>query len=488
MSLTLLFLAPLVAALLPFVARGAYPRIGVAAIFGSTLTFAAGLVVSIPALTAAPGVSASGFWYVDPFAALLVILTCFVQWTATMVSVTYLGEEHRRGVVTERQTRWYFVLLQSFVLSMLVTLLANNLGIMWIALEATTLTTAFLVAFYTTDGALEATWKYVLICSVGISLGLLGTLLVFYAASQGGVEALVGINWHALKAYAASLPGDVMKFAFAFILVGFGTKMGLVPMHTWLPDAHAKSPSPVSAMLSGVLLNAALFAILRYKALVDGSLGDAAWTDGLFVFFGALSFALPAAFILIQENFKRLLAYSSIEHMGFIMFAFGLGPVGAAAGVIHVIGHALTKSLLFFAAGNMFLRFKHTAIERIGNVAGVLPLSGAFFLFGIFALLATPPSPLFLSEYMGIAAAVTTHPVATLVVLLSGVIIVGGFIRLLLPLLFERRGDAPSEVGEQWNLTHTAMALHAVLIVSVGVALLTPEGQDFINSVISYLA
>ncbi len=481
-----LILTCIVASVLPFLVRE--KGISFLPLIGSLAIFIVGLLTGLPMLLSEPVTSANGLWYADPFAGLLVLIIAFVQLTATMTSVEYLKEEHAEGIVTLRQMRWYHTLVKLFVLSMFVTVLADNLGLMWIALEATTLTTAFLVAFYTTDGSLEAAWKYILICSVGISLGLLGMLLVFYAATVGGVGELVGMRWTELDAVSGSLPPEIMKLAFAFILVGFGTKMGLVPMHTWLPDAHARTPSPISGMLSGVLLNAALFAILRYKALVDGSLGDSLWTDGLFLFFGVISFAIPAAFILIQENYKRLLAYSSIEHMGFIMFSFGLGPIGMAAGVIHILGHALVKPLLFFAAGNFFLRFKHTTIERIGSGLVTLPYSGAFLLVGILALLAVPPSPLFMSEIGAIGAAILVHPWYTAGILLAGVLVVAGFIRHLVPLLVSERGDVPAHLGERWNLSHTAMAFHLVLIVGFGFFFLTEAGFDFAIRIASYLS
>jgi hydrogenase-4 component F len=476
----------IIASLLPFLVRE--KDLNFIPLIGSTAVFAAGLMTGVPWLFSEPALHSNGLWYADPFAGLLVLVISFVQWTATMTSIVYLREERKEKIITLRQMRWYHALVQLFVLSMFVTVIADNLGLMWIALEATTLTTAFLVAFYTTDGSLEAAWKYILICSVGISLGLLGMLLVFYAAATGSVASVAGISWVGLHAAAASLPPEIMKLAFAFILVGFGTKMGLVPMHTWLPDAHARTPSPISGMLSGVLLNAALFAILRYKSLVDGSLGSSSWTDSLLVFFGALSFVVPAAFILVQENYKRLLAYSSIEHMGFTMFAFGLGPVGMAAGIIHIVGHALSKSLLFFAAGNFFLRFKHTTIERIGNVLRALPYSGPFFLIGMLALLAIPPSPLFVSEVSAIGASVGTHPLYTLIILLAGVIIVAGFISLIMPLLIADRGDVPRHYGERWNLSHTAMACHLILLLGFGIFFMTRDGFDFAMKIASYLS
>jgi len=202
-----------------------------------------------------------------------------------------------------------------------------------------------------------------------------------------------------------------MQIAFVFILIGYGTKVGLVPMHAWLPDAHSRAPAPISALLSGVLLNAALFSILRYKTLVDITLSNSHWSGQLLLFFGALSCVVPAAFILVQTDYKRLLAYSSIEHMGLTAFLFGLGPVGTFAALIHMIGHALSKSMLFFAAGNIYLAFKSTKFEKVGEVMRVLPYTGAIFLAGVLALLAVPPSPLFLSEYRLFAGAISSHPV-----------------------------------------------------------------------------
>ncbi|HEX8947042.1 MAG TPA: proton-conducting transporter membrane subunit, partial [Candidatus Paceibacterota bacterium] len=237
----------------------------------------------------------------------------------------------------------------------------------------------------------------------------------------------------------------------------------------WQPDADASAPAPIAALLSGVLINAALFAVLRYKALTDAALGSSAFTNELLLAFGTLTLAVAAAFILSQADYKRLLAYSSMEHMGFMVLALGLGPAGVVAGVIELIGHAFAKSMLFIGTGNIVVRFRSTKFARVSGVRHVLPFTGALFFAGTLMLLAVPPSPLFVSEYLTIAASITTHPFVIGIALLSFVIILAGFIRLIVPFIF---GDVstgesgyPVVQGESWNLSHTVMVLHLVILI-----------------------
>ncbi len=441
-----------------------------AASIASTVVFALSLLVGVPVLLGAGPVAWGSVWYVDSFAALLVVLIGTVQWTATLASRPFLLEEVRAGVVAKPLVRRYYVLLALFVLAMLVTVVSDNLGLMWVALEATTLATTFLVAFYARSSSLEAAWKYLILCSTGIALGFIGLLLASAAASQSGViSALTGLRWSTLSLGAAAFSPSMMRFAFVFALVGFGTKVGLAPMHTWLPDAHSSAPAPISALLSGVLLNAALFAVLRYKVLTDAALGSSGFTDGLLLAFGTLTLVVAAAFILTQTDYKRLLAYSSMEHMGFMVLAFGLGPVGAVAAVVELIGHALAKSMLFLGAGNILVRFHSTKFARVADVRRVLPFTGALFFAGILMLLAVPPSPLFVSEYLTIAAGIGTHPFVIAVALLAFVVILAGFIRLIVPFLFgsesAEQPEHPVVRGEAWNISHAAMVLHLVLLV-----------------------
>jgi hydrogenase-4 component F len=280
------------------------------------------------------------------------------------------------------------------------------------------------------------------------------------------------------------LPPELSRIAFALILVGFGTKVGIVPMHTWLPDAHSRAPSPISGLLSGVLLNAALFAVIRYKSIVDGSLGTSDFTNGLFLVFGALTVLVPAAFIVMQHDYKRLLAYSSIEHMGLILIASGLGALGAVAAIIHMAGHALIKSMLFFGAGNVLLRFKSTKFEHVSGVMKVLPFSGALMLAGIFFLLAAPPSPIFMSEYLIVLAAVAEAPLVAICGLISLVIIAGGFLFAFMPFFFNAPHDGYNpEKGERWNLSHTAMLIHVIIVILIGCGLFLGYGDPFLKNV-----
>ncbi|QQG37789.1 MAG: hydrogenase 4 subunit F [Candidatus Kaiserbacteria bacterium] len=446
----------------------------------STALFALAAYITLPLL--AGGTLQSGVWYLDPFAALLLLIIAFLQWSATLVSVPFISTELHEGTIDVAHARRYFALLSAFIFSMMLTVAVDNLGLMWVALEATTLATTLLVSFYPRKGSLEAAWKYIVLCSTGISLGLIGLLLTYYAATVAAPD-LPNIDWTYLRSIASTLSPQIMQIAFIFVLIGYGTKVGLAPMHAWLPDAHSRAPAPISAMLSGVLLNAALFAILRYKTLVDASLGGGEWTSVLLVFFGVLSTLIPAAFILVQTDYKRLLAYSSIEHMGITAILFGLGPLGAFAALVHLTGHALTKSMLFFGAGNILHAWKSTKFERVGDVMKTHPYTGGLFLFGVFALLAAPPSPLFFSEYLLFAGLISTHPVAFALVAFALLVIGAGFMRFLMPLLFSPVRGGESVERETFNISHGAMMVHAVLIVSFGVLLATNAGQTIMSAI-----
>lgn len=471
MSVSILLCIPLVVTLVAFLFRSQKVVLG-SALVGSVLTFMGAVVIGVPGVLGEGTVSGNGFWYVDALSGLMLLLIGFIQCTGTLTSLPYLRHELSDGTITIKEARRYVGLLALFVFSMLLTVVSNNLGIMWIALEATTLATTLLVAFYARAGSIEAAWKYLILCSTGITLGLLGLMVVYYSASVDVLlTGLVGMEWTTLSSVAGSLSPDLLKIAFALVLVGFGTKVGIVPMHTWLPDAHSRAPSPISGMLSGVLLNAALFAILRYRSLTDGALGTDDFTNTLFLTFGALTVAVPAAFVLMQKDYKRLLAYSSIEHMGLVLFSAGLGVFGGIAAAMHMVGHALIKSMLFFAAGNVLLRFKSTKFENVTGVMRALPITGAFFLCGIFLLLAVPPSPLFMSEYLLVSAAVLTHPYLTAVVLLSLAIVAAGFLYAFMPFFFAEIHDEHRQEGhkETWNMSHTALLLHIILIIAAGI-------------------
>jgi hydrogenase-4 component F len=274
---------------------------------------------------------------------------------------------------------------------------------LWVSIEMTTLVSAFLVGFYTTKKSVEAAWKYIIICSVGISLALLGTILLSWTvARQGGIASL---NWSEIMGVAGRLDPSVVKLAFLFILVGYGTKAGLVPMHTWLPDAHSQALAPISALLSGVLLKTALYAMLRFAAILTRCAGSG-YSDALFILFGLLSLGVSAGFILVQRDIKRLLAYHSIEHVGIIATGIGIGgALGTYGALFHVFNHAVTKSLLFFAAGDVVKRYRTSDMHLIRGAARALPWAGSILIVGAFALAGSPPFSIFVSEMMILIAA-----------------------------------------------------------------------------------
>src|SRR5438045_8342471 len=319
-------------------------------ICGLTLLAAAALTVRV--ISIGPLLVADKLFFVDPFNVFLIALTAFVGFTTSIFSQPYMRIEREHGRLTAARLRLYHSMFQLFNFTMLLALLTNNMGILWVALEGATLTTVLLVSLYRTPESLEAAWKYFILCGVGIAQALFGTILLYFAAArllgaEGGA-----LLWTELNNVKRQLAPTVLSLAFVFLLVGYGTKVGLVPLHNWLPDAHAEGPTPISAVLSGLLLNVALYSVVRSKVLVDGALGPG-FSGGLMMGFGLLSVVVAAFFLSRQRDIKRMFAYSSIEHMGIMTFAFGMGgAVAAFAGLLHMTVHSLTKSAIFFTVGH----------------------------------------------------------------------------------------------------------------------------------------
>lgn len=367
---------------------------------------AGGLGVAAAAFDVARRVFGSGpidgwghFIYIDALSAFVVGIVALVGLFSALYSIGYVGHEISTGEVPESRLKWYYFWFYIFIFTMLAVVMVNNMGIMWVAIEATTLTSALLVGYYDKRGSLEAAWKYIIICTVGIVFALFGTILLYYAAVPVAGEGSGAINWQTLMAAAGRLDPKLVKLAFVFILVGYGTKVGLAPMHTWLPDAHSQAPSPVSALLSGVLLNCALYGILRFHLVVSKAVGSH-FSMNLLLIFGLLSIAVSLPFILIQHDFKRLLAYSSIEHMGIVTAAIGIGgKLGLYGAFLHMLNHALTKSSLFFVAGNITQRYRTKKIGKIRGAARAMPVTGTALLLGIFAIAGLPPFNIFISEF-----------------------------------------------------------------------------------------
>ncbi len=365
---------------------------------GGMAIFAVALLVGQRVFTAG-ALRVGQFLYVDALGAFIVCLIALVGLAASLFSITYMTNEIANGETSLRRLKWYYCWLYVFIFTMLAVVMVNNLGVMWVAIEATTLASALLVGYHDKQASLEAAWKYIIICTVGIVIALFGTVLLYFAAVPvlgGGSGAL---DWTNLMPVAGHLDPKLAKLAFVFILVGYGTKVGLVPMHTWLPDAHSQAPSPVSALLSGVLLNCALYGILRVHLVVSQTVGSG-FTTGLLLVFGLLSVGVALPFIVVQHDVKRLLAYSSIEHMGIVAAAVGLGGrLGLYGAFLHMLNHAITKSSLFFAAGNVTQRFHTKKIDKIKGALKAMPVSGPALLLGLLAIAGAPPFNIFLSEF-----------------------------------------------------------------------------------------
>jgi hydrogenase-4 component F len=426
-------------------------------------------------------ISEMGAWlYADALSALTLLVVAFVSFTAALSSVGYLREEMREQDVTPgeglRRLRRYSVLFHLFVFSMLIVPVSNSLGVLWIAIEGTTLASIFLVSFSGTGEALEAAWKYVIVGSVGIALALFGTILAYYSAVQV-LGTSYDLNWSVLAPVAVHLNPGVMRLALLFIVIGYGTKAGLAPMHTWLPDAHSEAPSPISALLSGVLLNCALYGVLRFYALATPSLGHS-YPAALLLAFGLLSLLVATLLIFRQRDYKRLLAYSSVEHMGIIALgvAFG-GAAGLYGALLQVINHAITKSLLFFASGQVLLKYKTKEISQVSGIIKLTPLIGGMLLIGGLALAGSPPFSLFISEFSILSAGFRQGYVPEAIVMLVLLALI--FTALLL--YFNRMvfGKAPAALkpGEVSALNLLAMGLSLLLVVGPGVFLPAPLNE-----------
>jgi len=368
MILQLLLIVPLAASTLVFVfrRRSVMELVNLAA-FAVLLCLAATLGIQV--LRTGPASLWNGFFYADALSTLVVLLTSFVALVCSIYAVGYFRHDERNGIFQEKEElhaplavpklREYYSLTPLFVFSMVLVALANNLGILWVAIEGTTLASVFLVMFYGRETSLEAAWKYAIIGGVGLSMALFGTLLTYYSAHQAlGTDTLAGLNWSVLVGNAAQFDKPTMRLAFILILLGYGTKAGIAPMHTWKPDAYSEAPIPGAAMLAAAVLNCAIYGLVRFYILSAKCLGPG-FPSHLLILFGLLSMGVAVPFILVQKNFRRMLAYSSIDHSGIMVLALGFGgPLGILGMILHMTFHSITKPLLFFCAGNVQQQLK----------------------------------------------------------------------------------------------------------------------------------
>lgn len=464
-SLALLSL-PLLIALLSILAKDKKTLTFINAVGGVVLA-GTGLILAGWVFGTGPLAGLRGFIYIDALSAFIISIIAVVGLTSALYSIAYTGRELAQGEISPRRLHWYYFWFNIFIFTMLAVVMAGNLGIMWVAIEGTTLASALLVGFYEKKTSLEAAWKYIIICTVGIIFALFGTILLHYAAvsvtGEGG-----SLDWPSLVAQAGRLNPKLLKLAFIFALVGYGTKVGLAPMHTWLPDAHSQAPSPVSAMLSGVLLNCALYGILRFHLIVSKSLG--AFSFNLLLIFGLISIAVALPFIMVQHDLKRLFAYSSIEHMGIIAAAIGLGsPLALYGAFLHMLNHALTKSFLFFAAGNVTQHYRTKKIGKIKGAISAMPVSGTALFLGAFAIGGAPPFGIFTSEFTILSAgfAEGRYGAAGLMLVLITLIFAGIVYTAAKVALGAPPGRIKKALADRWSLAVFAFTFAPMLVMGV---------------------
>jgi hydrogenase-4 component F len=375
-----------------------------------------------------------------------------------------------KGPADPGRARVFRIFGSLFTLSMLVAVTINNVALMWVAIEATTIASAILIPLHRSRASVEASWKYILIGSVGIALAFAGTVLAYFDFVSRLGRREDALNWTLLMQVAPTLHPDVLRLAFVFLLVGYGTKAGLAPMHTWLPDAHSEAPAPLSAMMSGVLLAVAQYAIIRWKAVVDAA-GGPAFTNRVLMALGLLSIAIGAFSLVRQQNYKRLLAYSSVEHSGLICLGLTFGPAGMFASLLHLLNHALAKSMSFLLAGRILARYHSSDVERVSGLVRTMPATGGLFGAGVLALMGLPPFGLFVSEFLLFRAGFTSgHPVAAAAALL----LVGvGFVGLASHLARMLHGPVPDGIpaGEPHWWVLAPLAASVLALVALGLFL-----------------
>ncbi|MFA5929541.1 MAG: proton-conducting transporter membrane subunit [Candidatus Micrarchaeia archaeon] len=401
--LELIILPPLLAGALAFIFHRHPRQVEAAAFVGALLAAFFALLSANAFLGTEVGFrDFYGMFYMDAVSGLFTALTSVVACFIFLYSVGYIRHEVKEGTVEKEQIGLYYGLLSFFLSAMLAATLATHPVVMWAAIEATTLASVFLISFYQNSSAIEAAWKFFIINSVGILLALAGILFLLFALLPAGSTS--GGDWDSLMVAHEGANLLFLKIAFAFILVGFGTKVGLVPLHVWLPDAHSQAPTPISAILSGLLLNIAFYGIVRSYQVVAPYDSMVSFASGLLIGFGMLSLAIGSLRIYFQHNIKRMLAYSSVENMGIVTLAFGLGgPLGVAAALFHMVSHSLAKPLAFFASGITAFAFKTKEMQYIKGAAQIIPLVGIPFVFIAAGLAGSPPFGTFLSE-LGVLA------------------------------------------------------------------------------------
>ena len=427
-------------------------------------------VVLVESIVVALKVSVSGvyspfvFFSVDSLGAIVMLIIACIGFATTIYSIRYLQQETAKGIIGFTRVRQYFVLLNIFLAAMFLAVTASNPVFAWISIEATTLSTAFLISFYNKPSAIEAAWKYLIINSIGLLLGFFGTLLYFTSMSSLGENGFV--SWQSLMANAAHLDPLIAKIAFIFVLIGYGTKVGLAPMHTWKPDAYSKAPNPIGALLSGALLPVAFIVILKFKNVTDAAIGPQ-FSQNLLIIFGILSIAVAALIMFNVRNYKRLLAYSSIENAGVMALGFGFGGLGISAAILHLIYHSLVKGIMFFSSGNLLLKYNSAKIKNIKGALGIVPFTSILFIAGFLIVTGVPPFGIFLTKMQILSVGIQVNPIITIIALFFMTLIFIGFLKHIISMFFSQKPE-DIEVGEGniWLIIPPLILLVTIIILS----------------------
>jgi hydrogenase-4 component F len=465
MVLLLPLVIPILGAALLLSLRNPRAATRVALVLGGLEIIALGAVVW--SVHARGEVQLGSYLRADALSSLFLVIIAFISGLVLVYASGYL---RHTGEGRFSSPRWFYALTFLFLFTMISVCVSANLGLLWIMMEGTTLASALLVGFYNTEGAVEAGWKYLIVCTVGIAFALFGTIVLYLAAVRAGMNPAAALDWVSLMNAAprAGFDPHLVKLCFVFVVVGYGTKVGFVPMHSWLPDAHAEAPTPISALLSAVLLTCAMYALLRYDAIVSRAVG-AQFSHSLLLVFGLASMIVAGLLVLVQRNLKRMLAYSSIEHMGIIAIGLGLGgPLGLFGALLHTFNHAVAKSLLFFGAGNIRHNLNTLRVDSIRGVSRSMPQTAAALVVGGLAIVGLPPFSLFVSEFAILSEAFAqAHYVVAILFLLTLSVVFGGFTFHFLGMLSGEPNQRP-ENSRLLPSEYSAMGCAALCLLFFG--------------------
>lgn len=429
-------------------------------------------------ITTGDAIWAMGLWFhLDVLGSIFVALIGIIGFLTGLYAVSYIAHDVEIGHMTSGKVKQFYLFFSLFIFTMMLVATSNNIILMWVGIEATTLSTVFLVGAYDTKLSLEAAWKYIIVCTAGVAFGLYATLLIYANAADVMSNPHEAVFWTEVLPWASQLDVMLVDIAFVFAAIGFGTKAGLFPMHTWLPDAHSEAPSPVSGLLSGVLLKCAILVIIRFYILVSQAAGSEL-PQMIMLILGCASVVIAALAVFSQDDLKRKLAYSSCENVGLIALFLGFGgPLGIAAALLHCVMHGLTKALMFCLSGNVMMRYNTRDLNKISGVLKVMPTTATLMVVGLFALSGFPPFALFVSEITGITAGIVGGQWIVLgIVVLALTIVVAAFAQVVHRAVM---GKAP-EGMEKHELKIGALIPEVVLaavILWFGVALPQPVLQ-----------